>query len=333
MRLRRIAFVAGIVLFLWLLRRIGLGTIERNLARIGWGFAAVLALESAVLLLRTLAWRRMLPPAPAVSFGSLLAMRLSGEGVNSLLPAAVVGGEAVRAGLLRRFVPGAEGLGSVVLAAMTEFLAQALFVGIGAIVAEAGNLQPRLSVLGAAILAFVVAFLVVLRRIPPSREGPPGRLQRLLDRVSRGFTSLAPREGFWTDLRQYVVAVVRNRPGDLAFSVVFFLCAWSVSVVEIGLILRLLGARVPAGTAFSIAVLLVLVEGALFFVPARIGVQEGGLYGIFLALGLDPALGFSLGIVRRLREAVWGLAGLAVLAFLRGHRSDAPGLPGGPLRR
>lgn len=61
----------------------------------------------------------------------------------------------------------------------------------------------------------------------------------------------------------------------------------------------------------------VLVEGALFFVPARVGVQEGGLYAIFLALGLDPVAGFSLGIVRRLRELTWGLAGPAILAFVR----------------
>jgi hypothetical protein len=69
-------------------------------------------------------------------------------------------------------------------------------------------------------------------------------------------------------------------------------------------------------------VLAVLIEGAFFFVPARVGVQEGGLYTIFFALGLDPAKGFSLGLVRRLRELVWGLVGLIILGLCRHPRSS-----------
>jgi len=317
LRFERLAFAAGLGLFLWLLHRIGLEVIGRNLASIGWGFAAVLALETVVVLLMTLGWSRTLPPDRRVPFFSLLAMRMAGDGVNALAPAAVVGGEIVHARLLARWIPAAEALASVGLAAMAQFLAQVLFIGLGAIVARSGALAPRLRLLGLALLAFLALFVAMLERLSRRHEGPPGRIARWLGRIVRAFPGRGPREGFFSDLNRNVFGAVRERPLALVLAVVFFLCAWLVNTVEVGLIMALLGAPVPAGTAFTIAVLTVLVEGFFFFVPARVGVQEGGLYAIFAALGLDPARGFSLGLVRRLREITWGLAGLAILARYR----------------
>ncbi len=317
MKLQRLAFLAGLLLLLWLIFRIGPGVIGRNLAQVGWGFALVLVLESVTVVFLTLGWRRTLPPGRRVPWASLVAMRLAGDAVNALAPAAVVGGEAVRAGLLARFLPAAEAFASVGLAAMTQFLAQVLFVGLGATVAPAGTLQPRLRFLGLALLAGLFLFAGLLRRLSRRRETPPRPIGRLLERLGRILGGGAAGEDFWRDLRRNVFGAIRERPGDLVVSVLFFLCAWFVSVVEVGLILRLLGVPVAPGMALSIAVLLVLVEGVLFFVPARVGVLEGGLYAIFLALGLDPARGFSLGLVRRLRELVWGLAGLTILGVYR----------------
>ena len=317
MKFERFAFAAGLGLFLWLLHRIGLEAIARNLASIGWGFAAVLALETVVVLLVTLGWSRTLPPDRRVPFSSLVAMRMAGDGVNALAPAAVVGGEIVHARLLTRFLPAAEALGSVGLAAMAQFLAQVLFIGLGAVLARSGALAPRLRLLGVALLAFLAAFVAVLERLSRRREGSPGRVARWLSRVARLFPGGGQREGFFRDLDRNVFGAIRERPLALAVAVLFYFCAWFVSAVEVGLVMALLGVPVPAGTALSIAVLAVLVEGLFFFVPARVGVQEGGLYAVFLALGLDPARGFSLGLVRRLRELTWGLAGLAILAHYR----------------
>jgi uncharacterized membrane protein YbhN (UPF0104 family) len=317
LRFERLAFAAGLGLFLWLLHRIGLETVALNLARIGWGFAAVLALEAVAVVLMTFGWSRTLPRERRVPFSSLVAMRMAGDGVNALAPAAVVGGEIVHARLLARFLPAAEALASVGLAAMAQFLAQVLFVGAGLMIARTGALAPRLRLLGLALLAFLAAFLALLLRLARRREGPPGRIALWLQRLARFLPGGAPREGFFRDLDRGVFGAMRERPLALAAAAFFFLCAWLVHVLEVGLVLALLGNPAPAGTVFAIAVLTVLVEGFFFFVPARVGVQEGGLYAIFLVLGLDPARGFSLGLIRRLRELTWGLAGLAILALYR----------------
>jgi hypothetical protein len=316
-RLERLAFAAGVGLFLWLLHRIGLAVVWSSLVRLGWGFAAILMLESVVVLFATLAWRQTLSRDRHVPFASLLAMRVAGDGVNALAPAAVVGGELVRAGLLTRFVGRAQAIGSVGLAAMTQFLSQVLFVGVGAMVIRGNGLEPRLRVLGVTLLGAFCLMVALLGRLSQARPRDPKPPGRLLDRLGRAFVKLGSARGLWQDIDRQVFGAVRESPGRLLLSLLLFFFGWLVSVVEVFLILALLGAPVPLGIAFSIAVLMVLVEGALFFVPGRVGVEEGGLYAIFGALGLNPVHGFSLGLTRRLREIAWGLLGLGVLAYLR----------------
>ena len=330
MKLQRIALAAGVLLVAWLLYRIGPAAIVRGLGEVGWGFALVLALESVVVVFTTLAWRQTLPPDRRPSFRSLAAMRLAGDGVNALAPAAVVGGELVKARLLSRVLPAAQAAGSVGLAAAAQFLAQALFVGIGALFVRGAGLQPRLRFVGVALLAFIVLFCGTLwkwsRRRPAAgvtHDRPAGWVGRILSGPSRAMPFLRECGG-------EVFGAVRERPGSLLLSVLLFLAGWTVSVAEIGLTLALLGAPVAPATALSIAVLAVLVEGALFFVPARIGVQEGGLYAIFAALRLDPVAGFTVGLVRRLRELAWGLAGLVILGFLRRRGESAASSAGVP---
>ena len=50
-------------------------------------------------------------------------------------------------------------------------------------------------------------------------------------------------------------------------------------------------------------------------VPAGIGLYEGGHYMAASILGLDPALGLSVSLIRRVREIFWDGAG--VIIFLK----------------
>jgi hypothetical protein len=89
-----------------------------------------------------------------------------------------------------------------------------------------------------------------------------------------------------------------------------------VGAAEIYLILRWVGSSVDWQTALALETGSVLVDGILFFVPAKIGTQEGGKVVLFAALGLSPARGLTVGVVRRIRELVYAGLGLVALGVL-----------------
>lgn len=332
----RVSLAVGSLLFAWLLYRAGLGTVARNLRQLGWGFLVIFAQEGLAILLYTLAWRRTLPPRyRTVPFRSLVSMRLSGDAINHLAPSAVVGGELLRVSLLKRFVPAPAAFASVGLAAMAQFFAQLLFIVLGIPFLAAGGLRGRVAGAGialAAILALAIAGLVYL----VWRGDGFRRLQKAIERRSWLPAKWASSEVDAQTLDQEIFGSLRERPSDFLASVALFYVGWFVAVADVYWILFFLGVAVPLSLAFSIAVLLVLVEGFFFFVPAKAGVPEGAAYAVFGALGLDPARGFALGLARRLRDTAWDLLGLALLGVSqlpdRGKRSEAPGRAFGPTR-
>lgn len=325
----RLLFLLGVGLFAWLLHRIGVSAIAGLLSRVGWGFPLIVAAGAVPLALNTLAWRLTLKPEHRrVGFLPLLSFALAGDAINAVTPAAVVGGDLVRIGLLRRRVPAGAAIGSVSLAATAQFVSQVLFVAAGIPIVAGELVVPSLrrtffallGVLGAALLLVVYlgwrgdAFrkarrlLERLGVVPPHREGAGNR---------------------WESLDEEIFGALRRRSGDLASAAALYFLGWVSGALEVWIILLFLG--MPAGLrrVASIEVLSVLVDALTFFVPARVGTQEGGKYVIFLALGLDPHNGFALGLLRRLRELAWALAGLAIYGrYQRSAGAPPEAVPG-----
>ena len=286
----------------------------------GWGFALIFALQAVAILSITLAWWHMVPPEhrDATPVRSLAAILLSGDAINAVTPSAVIGGELVRVSLMRRLVPTPTSVGSTTLTAMARFSAQTLFILTGVpfvlgLTADRG-LRNGLLILSA-ILCFQLGLIMGLAWSP----GGLGMLLRWLDRLGWWRALRKKREDGWRSLADATVGTLRRRPGDFVLSVGFHYIGWVVGIVEARLILSLLLAPVTWRQAFAIESLSVAIEGILFFVPAKMGTQEGGKYVIFAALGLDPAKGFMLGFVRRLRELAWAAVGLAIYGWFQRH--------------
>jgi len=296
---------------------------------VGWRFVLIFALHLAAVLPNTLAWRLMLPPEQraSVPFPALAGMLLAGDAVNAVTPSAVVGGEIVRISMLRRHVPTPTAAGASAVAAMAQHVAQMLFVVAGAAVALAaappGPLRTVL-VAAAATAALAAVIPVWLARSRGAWSAVERRLERTRwwNRLKRG------REAGWTALVDATLGALERRPGDFALAVALYGAGWLVGAVEAWLVLRMLGAPVAVRQAFVIEALAVAIEALFFFVPAKIGTQEGGKYVVFRALGLDPAHGIALGLIRRVRELAWAAVGLALLGGMpRQPRTEilAPG--------
>jgi uncharacterized membrane protein YbhN (UPF0104 family) len=95
-----------------------------------------------------------------------------------------------------------------------------------------------------------------------------------------------------------------------------FVAGWTVGALEIYLILRAIGVAVGWKMALALETGAVLIDGILFFVPGKVGTQEGGKVVLFAALGLDPVRGLTVGVVRRIRELAYAVLGLLALGWV-----------------
>jgi uncharacterized protein (TIRG00374 family) len=309
----------GLLLLGYLIGKIGAGEIVRNLLSVKWAFPLVLALAGLWHITNSCAWRSAFPPGvPRPTFASLFMAKLAGDAVNQLTPLANLGGEPLKAYLVRHQTPTARGLASVVVNKTAQVFSGLVFtaVGLGLVSLHWEMYHPiplAMRVGLAALLALGLLFSWLLYR----------RQTRLFS----SFLSLLRRAGLKTEFIEKKMAqairidlligqLYHEHPGRLGLVLSFHALGWLLGVVETFVILRALGVQAELEVAFLITALTVIINSLFFFMPSNIGVLEGGQVFLFVTLGLDPALGLSLGIVKRMRKVFWISVGWLLLVHL-----------------
>ena len=309
--LTALVFLVGLGVAVGLILAQGVGAVAAQLATLGWGFAGVCAVHSLPIAATALAWRSLLVSqgvrAPA---RVLLALRWIGDAINALLPVAQIGGEIVRGRLLaRRCHDGAvvaASIGIDMTAALVSLLA---FVAVGVSFAASHTVErlPTVALLvGVGVLAgMLVALLTVqssglLSRLGRRVETAAAERPRLLD-VAGGAAAL---DDALRRLRQARKAVVR--------CVLWRFAGWTLGAVEIWVALRLMGQPVHLLDAVALEAIAQAARNAGFFVPAGIGVQEGGYLVGAAVVGVPPDAALALAVVKRARDVVLGIPALGV---------------------
>jgi len=305
--------VGGLLLLAFLIYQLGAGAVVANLRLVGWGIVPIIVQESGAIVANTAGWLSAFPsPRPQIRFAHLLAARLAGDAVNYVTPTASFGGEFVRTRFLRGQVAGTSLVASVAVAKLSQTIAQIVFVigGLAIILDE----TPLPAATRHGLLAGLVVFTTLaITLLFAQRRGMFAPLLRAAQRL--GLSGRAPELMHRLEYLDEEIARFHNTAdGSFALSVASFFLGWSMGVVEIYLILWFLGVPVSVHRALTIEVLSVAIDGMLFFVPLKVGTQEGGKVLIFTLLGLDPAKGLALGILRRVRELTWAAIGLLILS-------------------
>jgi hypothetical protein len=314
----------GGVILLGLLIALGLGEVLNHLRKIGLGWFAILGQEILPILANTAGWNyAFAPDQRAVKFWDLLKMRLAGDALNYLVPSATVGGEIWRINSLRRETSATVGAASVTLSKFNQFVGQALFIAAGLLLAAPyaplrPDLVPWLWVVLAACLVFLGLVFFGLRRglfarvAACARTWLPARLGAYLP---------APH---LAELDGYISSYLSGQQAAFWTSIGFFALAWGLGSVEVALIFYFLGLPINAATAVTVETLSVFIDLAMFFMPAKLGTQEGGKVLIFMSLGLPPVAGLSFGLIRRMRELTWAGLGLGCLNFFPESQAPSP---------
>ena len=320
MRVLRILLLAGGVLALILLvRHVGLESIASALTRIAWWqFGLICLIHGVTMVLDTLGWRYTLVGARPPFFRLFLA-RSAGQAVNVVTAVGGVGGEAIKAWLLRREVPYEASVPSLILAKTAEIVGQTLLLATGIAIGWATGVAGRalLGPMSYLLLIQVIAvggfILVQIRAVLAasaacSRMGAKGGM-RVVDGAVRGF--------------------YRSHWRALLKSVGCHFASWLIGALEALVILWSLHVPATLATAIVIEALGTGVRFATFFVPASLGTLEGANVAAFTALGWTARDGLVFSLVRRGRQAVWIAIGLAVLVVMGAGRV-AHGVPAGP---
>ena len=334
------SFLAGLMLFVYLLRETGLSTLGHHLKTLGWGFVFIVALSAVRNCVRAGSWFVAIEPGERrITFWKLMNAMLAGEAIKYLTATGPLLAEPAKAAMVRRQIPLLQGFSSVLVENLIYYLTvfMFMFAGLPALVRLAevpGNVKMTgyllMSLIAIAVvftsLAISHRWYVLARGMEQLAKFAKGRRIARPDELATEPTEVHKR-GASQSRVESIASQVRAIEDNLytfyerrrgAFYLIFWLnmSAHLINVVEVYVILVLLELPGSLLTGFLIEAVTKVINMVFFFVPTRAGVYESGNALLLKALGMSAAAGVALAIIRKLRAFVWVGYGLIVIGIM-----------------
>lgn len=308
----------GVLLFFYLVRRIGFKTLGANLSRFGPWFLLTCSFGAVYYLLQAWAWwliqkgffRR-------VPMGLLYRIKLVSSAFNLVLPSASLGGDAMRAFMIKKYVPLKEGIPSVLFDKTLEFIASTFFLICGFLLGLMTLRLPKtltISVIASlGITAGGTMLLILVQRI-----GVRKTLVRLCKRIpaAKGWVERSDSHLKALDQNLRLLYTRSNRKAILPF--VLQVLGRLLGTVEVLVILAVLRAPVSFIQAFFICTVVTVANSIFFILPGQWGVMESVHILVLQSLGYPAAIGLSLSVIRRIRSLLF--VGLGLILFASGKQ-------------
>jgi uncharacterized protein (TIRG00374 family) len=322
--LRYILLAFGLLVLTLLVWHIGPGNIYAAATRLGPAALLVILIPSLVMYaIEAYGWKVTLgASARAVPFWRLLAIRTAGEVVNMTTPTAYLGGEPLKAYLLKNHnVPIAEGAASVVIAKTTMTIAEVVYILMGIALgfwilgmgSSAGQTVAAALMSVGLLVCSIAGFVFIQRR---------GLFASILATVRKFGLRIGFLEGQEAHLRsidQTILNFYNHHQRAFFTSTGVYFFGWMVEALEVFVIIYFLDGPVSLLSAVSIGALAVFIKGGTFFIPGSLGAQDGGNLLLLRAFGYSDVIGITFALLRRFRELVWIGIGLACLAAIGGR--------------
>ena len=318
-----ISLLAGLALFVYVIRQAGWQELLDRVRSIGPGFAWVLVVSGLRPVARALAWLRCMTAADRrVGFFTVWRARVVGDAIGNLTTAGPLLAEPARLIFFSGRIPFAHAASSLSLEILSYLISCCVMMIAGvlallATVAVSPSLR-RASVLALiALLVILASVIVVLVR----RWSLVAVLRSLVGRLAGGWRFGARLDHQLHHLARFenhILDFYRQRPRDFRLLCVYETAFHLLGVLEIWLMLRLIGGPDSATVAFIFEALNRLINILFAFVPARVGVDEAGTGLLAQALGLGTLTGVTMAVYRKVRVLFWTLVGLIFLALPHG---------------
>jgi putative ABC transport system permease protein len=311
-----VAFLLGVALLVYVLRRVGIQPVFDAISQIGFGLFFLFAISGLRHLLRALSMRQAVPPEHRhFNVWQAFVTRLGGEAISFLTFTGPILGEATKVALLKKRVPLVAGAQALVVDNLLYNLSVALFILSGAVVMLLSYDLPAPAHYALLVIAASATFTLLLVGYALSRRVMP--ITWLLERLQNHRLEpkfLRKRDEHIHRVESYVYKFYQHRRGAFFAIVGLDLVSHATSVYEVYLTLSMLGFHPRANAPYVIESLTKVINFVFGFVPATIGVYEGGTEVILRTLGFAAATGVTLGLVRKAGMIFWTGLGLVVLS-------------------
>lgn len=315
MRPAPILMAAGAAATAALIAWAGATAIGAEVLEAAWAIPPILAIHFAQQWCSGIAWRWCVGgthPGDARYF----AIRVIREAVNTLLPVAHLGGNLVGIRLLMQHgVTGTDATAGTAIDLTQEAATQLALamMGIAALwwIGAGGEAVGWLAG-GLAAMALGIAGFILAQR---------GGGARMIDRIAGPLVRIFPRLS--RDTLHGLFAGMRARqaqPAMLARAFLLHLFALALGIAETWLVLTAMGHPTTLAEAVALESLGMAARGAGFAVPGSLGVQEAGFILVGGLVGVPPEQAIALSMVKRLRELIFGAAGLLAWQWGEGRR-------------
>ncbi len=305
--------IVGLLLMLVLIARIGPHAIAAQFSRIGPEVAWLLVPYGIGTAIGAFPWAWYLPAGVRPTLRAVVASRFAASGANAMLPFFGLAGEPARLLWLRADARAA-GVAATIADRLVYNSGSGLFLMLGAIAALATSTVHYMLGVVAAMVALVILAITLGLAFVVSRFGVVRWVQQLLRRFLGGMYA---RGEFGETVEAELRRLLDHERPALWRGVWVHLASRVAIGVEVYIALRVL--EVPAGVGSALILATVPVATGLVgsAIPSQLGVQEGGFALTCQALGIDPAVGFTLVLLQRLRQLVYVCIGPVLIAGAR----------------
>ncbi len=295
----------GLSFLVFLIWKEGAEGIFALLQHAGWPLLWLLPVHVVVIGLDAVSWRWLLGGQERPCLFKLTCLALLREAINALLPVARIGGELVGVRLLSQMgVSLYRAAASVLVEVSLTLLSQFFFTVLGVLLLLMwiSDLQVLKLLLIPLLLSLPILLLIFWLL---GRANIFQSLQRLLFCLG-GEQGLLRLPGDPALLDQEVQRLYARR-WQLLIANAWQLASLFAGALEVWLSFRLLHHPISLTAAVLLESLGQALRNVSFFIPASLGVQEGGfvLFGAIVGVGPELALAYSL--VRRFRELLLGI--------------------------
>jgi hypothetical protein len=313
--------IVGVALLVFTVRRVGgwAGIVD-GIASIGWWFAAVVLLGAFRMACRTRAWMVCVKEIGNAGAGAASELRfidafgawIFSDAVGNLTPLGLLASEPAKILMVRSKITTVTSIASVTIENLfyTASVCVVLLSGTWMFLQRA-NVPPGLEQISELILAAVAVAAVVGIWIVRTRPAVLSKLAPIISKLAG--KADAPAESL-REVEAQIYAVPQWPVGRIARVGLWEIAFHVGAVAEVWLVLRLLVPDITIAEAFLLESAGRFVTVAFKFVPYRLGIDEAGSGAVATALGLPPATGVTLALIRRLRIIVLNAVGLLRLA-------------------